>query len=255
MSMGISGVGSNYSYAGGIVSGQVDSSKNPAGVTIDEIAKEQINGTNVGTRNAEDGQSMLNVAEGALGRMSDMLQRMRELAVQASNTAVYTDSDRSKMQKEIDQLKKGLQEVTKNTEFNTKKLLDGSMADANLATNPDGTGMSIQFEDTTLKTLGIEDFDVTKDFDIKDIDNALKMVNEKRSDFGAQTNALDSVIAYNNISSENMTEFPSTIEDVDIEKYISDKNKKELLDMYQMYAQKMDIHSQESFINKMFGRA
>ena len=250
----ISGVGSSYSYVGGLVSGQVNSSQNPAGVTIDENAKSQINGTNRGAKNAEEGQSALKVADGALSGIADMLQRMRDLAVQASNSAVTTDDDRRAMQAEVDQLKKGIADSTKNTEFNTKKLLDGSMADMNLATNPDGTGMSIQFESTALKSLGIEDFDVTKDFDMKSIDDALEKVNKSRSSLGAQSNALNSKIAYNNIASENMTNFSSQIEDVDTQKFVSDRNKKHLLDLYSMYAQKMDMHSQESFINKMFGK-
>jgi flagellin len=250
----ISGVNSStYSYAAGMVSGQVDAGKNPAGVTIDEGAKAQITGTQVGTDNAARGKDMLNVADGALEGISDMLTRMREIAVKASNTAVYSDSDRKAMQAEVEQLKQGIADSTKNTEFNTKKLFDGSLADVNLATNPDGSGMSIQFEDTSLDTLGIKDFDVTKDFDIKTIDDAIDMVSKSRSSVGARTSALDSTMRYNTSAAENLNSLTDSLEDVDVEKYISDRNKKQLLDLYSMYSKKMDMHSQESFINKMFG--
>ena len=169
--MNVNGVNSGYSYAGSLVTGQVNSKDNPAAVAIDENAKAQINGTNVGTRNAKEGQNMLKVADGALSGISDMLGRMRELALTASNSALYTDDEKRMMQDEIDQLKQGISDSVRNTEFNTKKLFDGSMADANLATHPDGSGMSIQFEDTSLETLGIADFSVMGDFDIKTIES------------------------------------------------------------------------------------
>ncbi len=251
--MNVQGYNSSYGYPASLVTGKVDPSSNPAGIGIDERLKTQIKGDDVGARNARDGQSVLNVADGALKGISDMLTRMKEIATKASNTAVYTDSDRSAMQKEIEQLKEGIKDSTRNTEFNTKKLFDGSLADANLATNPDGSGMSIQLEDTALATLGIEDLDVTKDFDMKAIDDAIDMVNRSRASVGAQSNALDSVQAYNGIASENMTRASSNLEDLDVEKYVSDRNKKQLLDLYSMYSQKMDTHTQESFINKMFG--
>ncbi len=251
--MNIQGYGSSYNYPASLVTGKVDSSKNPAGVGIDEGMKAVRTGTDVGTRNARDGQGVLNVADGALKNIGDMLGRMKEIAVNASNTAVNTPEERKAMQREIDQLKDGIKDATKNTEYNTKKLFDGSMADAKLATNPDGTGMSIKLEDTALSTLGIEDFDVTGDFDMKAIDNAIKMVNESRATVGAQSNRLDSVQAYNNISSENLSRATSSLEDLDVEQYVSERNKKQLLDLYSMYSQKMDMHTQESFINRMFG--
>ena len=251
--MNISGSSYNYSYAGGLVTGQVNSSSNPAGVAIDENAKAQIRGTDVGTDNARAGQDMLKVADGALSNVTDMLGRMRELAVQASNSAVYSQDDKQAMQDEIDQLKQGISDAVRNTEFNTKKLFDGSMADANLATNPDGSGMSIQFENTSLKTLGIEDFSVMGEFDISKLDNAIAAVNKSRASLGAQSNVLDSARAYNTIASENLSSLTNRLEDVDTEQYVSERNKKQLLNLYQLYAQKMDVHSQESFINKMFG--
>lgn len=251
--MNVNGVNTNYSYAGSLVTGQVNSKDNPAAVAIDENAKAQINGTNVGTRNAKEGQNMLKVADGALSGISDMLGRMRELALTASNSALYTDDEKRMMQDEIDQLKQGISDSVRNTEFNTKKLFDGSMADAKLATHPDGSGMAIRFEDTSLETLGIADFSVMGDFDIKTIDNAINMVNKSRASLGAQSNSIDHTIAYNNIASENLTSANSKLEDMDIQKYISERNKSQLLDLYRMYAQKMDIHGQESFINKMFG--
>ena len=125
--MNIQGYGSSYNYPASLVTGKVDSSRNPAGVGIDEGMKSQIRGTDVGTRNARDGQGVLSVADGALKNISDMLGRMKEIAVNASNTAVNTPSERKAMQQEIEQLKSGIKDATKNTEYNTKKLFDGNL--------------------------------------------------------------------------------------------------------------------------------
>ena len=83
----------------------------------------QINGLNMGRRNAEDGNSLLKVADGAMGNIADNLTRIRELAVQASNTAILSDDDRRMIQDEVDQLKQGISDIANNTEFNKKKLL------------------------------------------------------------------------------------------------------------------------------------
>lgn len=225
-------------------------SDNSAGLAIVEGMKSQTNGYDVSVRNAQDGQSLLNVAEGGLASITDSLQRIRELSVQASNF-IYTDSDRKAIQEEINGLKASIQDVAKGTEFNTMKLLDGSMADMNLATNPDGTGMKIQLENSTLASLGIEDFDVTKDFDISDIDKALQKVTEARGDIGATTNRLDSSIRYSSLASENLTRASSKIEDLDVGKAVSDLNKNKLLDEYKMFAQKALLQQQANMNNML----
>jgi flagellin len=97
----------------------------PSGLAISERLRTQIRGLSRASANAQDGKSMLQTAEGSLGEDSSILQRMRELAVQAAN-GVLTASDRQELQREVDQLKGELDRIGKNTEFNTKKLLDGS---------------------------------------------------------------------------------------------------------------------------------
>ena len=223
---------------------------NAAGLTIVEGMKSQTNGYDVATDNAEDAKGLLNVAEGGLSSITDSLQRIRELSLQASNF-IYTDSDKQAIQEEINGLKQTIQDAAKGTEFNTMKLLDGSKADLNLATNPDGTGMKIQLENSTLESLGIADFDVTKDFDISDIDKALEKVTSKRADIGATSNALDSSINYSKIASENLTKASSNIEDLDVEEAVSDMNKKKLLNEYKMFAQKA-LLQQKASVNNLF---
>jgi flagellin-like hook-associated protein FlgL len=98
-----------------------------AGLAISEKMRAQINGLNMAVRNAQDGISMLQTAEGALSEDHSILQRMRELAVQAANDTL-TQQDRQYIQLEVDQLKEELSRIATSTQFNKKRLLDGSSA-------------------------------------------------------------------------------------------------------------------------------
>ncbi|EKD84016.1 MAG: Flagellar protein, partial [uncultured bacterium] len=96
-----------------------------AGLAISEKMRRQIRGLSRAVLNAQDGISLIQTAEGALGESHSILQRMRELAIQASNDTL-TSNDRLEIQKEVNQLKLDLNRISRGTEFNTKKLLDGS---------------------------------------------------------------------------------------------------------------------------------
>ncbi|WP_025843747.1 flagellin [Brevibacillus agri] len=98
-----------------------------AGLTISEKMRAQIRGLEQAKRNIQDGISLIQTAEGALGSIHDILQRMNELAVQAAN-GTYTDDDRKRVQDEFEELKKEIDNIAKNTEFNGVKLLDGSIS-------------------------------------------------------------------------------------------------------------------------------
>ncbi|MDR1377559.1 MAG: flagellin [Synergistaceae bacterium] len=98
-----------------------------AGLAISEKMRAQINGLSMATRNAQDGISMLQTAEGALSETHSIIQRMRELAVQAANDTL-TQQDRQYIQLEIDQLKDEISRIASSTQFNKKRLLDGSSA-------------------------------------------------------------------------------------------------------------------------------
>ena len=107
---------------------RVNSAKDDAaGLAIAERMNAQTKGLTVAARNANDGISLAQTAEGALGKMGDMLQRMRELAVQSSN-ATNSDSDRKALQAEVNQLRAEIDRVAKTTSFNGKKILDGSFS-------------------------------------------------------------------------------------------------------------------------------
>ncbi|MDK2865043.1 MAG: flagellin, partial [Thermotogota bacterium] len=97
-----------------------------AGLAISEKMRGQIRGLNMAIKNAQDGISLIQTAEGALQEVHSILQRMRELAVQAANDT-NTDEDRQALQLEITQLKAEIDRIAKTTEFNTKKLLNGTL--------------------------------------------------------------------------------------------------------------------------------
>ena len=100
-------------------------SDDAVGFAISEKMRSQISGLDIASRNTQDGISLLQTAEGALETTSSMLQRMRELAIQASNDSL-TSQDRSYIQLEIDELKKQINQVSGTTQFNKKRILDGS---------------------------------------------------------------------------------------------------------------------------------
>ena len=98
-----------------------------AGLAISEKMRRQVRGLNRAVLNAQDGISMIQIAEGALNESQSIVQRMRELAIQASNDTL-TGNDRLEIQKEVNQLRSEIDRISQNTEFNTKKLLNGSQS-------------------------------------------------------------------------------------------------------------------------------
>lgn len=205
-----------------------------SGLAISEKLNTQSTGFEVGAKNAQDGISMMNISDGALSGIQDSLQRIRELGLKASN-GLYTADDKAYIQKEIEGLKKSIQETAKGTTFNEMTLLDGSKADVDLATNPSGGGLSIQMVNSTLESLGIADFDVTGKFNLEDIDKAMDKISAARSTLGAQTNTLQHTINYNNYAHYNLTTANSRIRDTDFADEIIKKNREEMLEKYRIF--------------------
>lgn len=218
---------------------------NPAGLSITEGMDSQIRGSEQGQNNMASMTDLANTAEGALSSIHDSLGRMRELALQASN-GTLSDSDRSIIQEEVNQLKQGISDVAKNTEFNTMKLLDGNFTDKKTAMNPDGSGKAISIASASLETLGIKDFDVTGDFDISSIDSAIEKVSESRSNIGSVTNAFEHATNNSKNSQLNLTSAKSEIDGADIALEISNMKKEQLLQQYQMFAQQEKAEQQRA---------
>jgi len=127
---------------------------NAAGLAISEKMRAQINGLEQAQSNAQDGISMIQTAEGALQESENILQRMRELAVQSANDT-NTAEDRSEIQKEIDQLASEITRISESTEFNTKKLLDGSLTGKLHIGANEGQDLEVAINGMDAETLGV----------------------------------------------------------------------------------------------------
>ena len=141
-----------------------------AGLAISEKMRGQIRGLDMASKNAQDGISLIQTAEGALTETHSILQRMRELAVQSS-TDTNTDNDRANLQKEVDQLAQELTRIGRDTEFNTKKLLDGTFSGTFHIGANEGQNISLSVDDLRGFNLGVTGsakFEITVDITIDD---------------------------------------------------------------------------------------
>lgn len=260
--MGISPISNSYNtnYNTNSIYGKIASGKriqtaadDAAGLSIANKLKKHGNGLDVAANNISDGISVANIQDGALGTMHDSLQRIRELSLKASN-GMYGNDEKEMIQTEIDQLLQDIERTAVGTQYNEKKLLDGSMADMHIASNPsDGEGMTIKMENATLKALGIEGYNVTGDFNIKDIDAAMEKISMARSRTGASTNAMYHAYNYSKSASEEVLSSRSRIEDLDIGKAVSQQKSEKLLKDYRMSMLRKRMQDNDSLVTRMFG--
>lgn len=221
-----------------------------AGLAIANKMDSQTRGMEQNVDNIGSMSDLTKTAEGALGSIQDSLGRIRELAVQASN-GILTDSDRSVIQGEVDQLLQGIQETAVNTEYNTMKLLDGSFANRQTAMNPDGSGMEVSIASAALDNLGIEGFNVTGSFSIEAIDKAMEMVGESRSELGSVQNAFEYATSNTENAIQNLTASKSQIEDADMAQQISNLKREQVLQQYQIFTQQAKEDQQRNELGIM----
>lgn len=250
--MRIPAVSNNYLY-GKIASGKriQSAADDAAGLSIANKMKRESNGLDVSADNIKDGIGVANIKDGALDSMQSSLHRIYELSIKASNS-MYGDSEKRMIQDEVDQLLQDIESTAVGTKYNEMKLMDGSMADMHIASNPDGTGMKIQMENVTLKALGIDGYDVTGNFNIGDIESALDKISASRSATGAKTNAMEHAYNYNTGASLEMVKSRSRIEDLDMPKAISEQKKNKLMQDYRMSMLRRKMQN-DSLVVKMFG--
>ena len=239
-----------------------------AGLAISEKMKNQVSGLTQATRNAQDGISLIQTAEGGLSETHSILNRMRDLTVQASNDT-NTDSDRAAIQKEVDSLTTEVDRIAKDTQFNTKSLLDGGtegkefsfQIGANAEQN-----ISLKISDMSAKTLltadiaadgkvtnGIQVISkaavaatyeadgtteitpavaaVVPEFDkqLEQLDKAIASVSTERANLGATQNRLDHTINNLSTTKENLSEANSRIVDVDMAEEMTSFTKSNIL--------------------------
>jgi len=206
---------------------RVNSAKDDAaGLAIANRMTSQIRGMTVATRNANDGISLAQTAEAAMGVITSTMQRMRDLAVQASNTGAVTGADKNKLQTEFKQLNDELQRVITNTEFNGKKIINGSLSGgidfqigANTAVD-NQIAISIGNLSGTLSavfkvSIGSNTSTAGGLSAIAAIDQAIKNVDNARSILGAVQNRFTTTIANLQSASENQSAAKSRIMDAD----------------------------------------
>jgi len=204
-----------------------------AGLAISEKMRGQIRGLEMASKNAQDSISLIQTAEGALTETHAILQRMRELAVQASNDTNVT-ADRTAIQSEIDQLVSELDRIAGNTEFNTQKLLDGTFSGKvfHIGAN---SGQSITLTIATMNAaaLGVNTLDVSSagnaNAAITSINDAIETVSAERSKLGAVQNRLEHTINNLGATAENLTAAESRIRDVDMAKEMMEFTKNNIL--------------------------
>jgi flagellin len=200
-------------------------SDDAAGLAISENLRAQIRGLRQADRNANDGISLVQIAEGSLNEVSNMLIRLRELAVQASSDTIG-DTERRFVDVEYQQLKSEIQRITEATNFNGFDLLNGTGGvidiQVGVKNNPfqDRISFNASAANTTLEALGIVGEQVSSkegaqtSLDI--IDNAMVSVNAIRANFGALQNRLQSTSQNLKIADENFSAANSRIRDADL---------------------------------------
>ena len=204
-----------------------------AGLSISEKMRSTIRGLNKASTNAQDGISLVQVAEGALNETHAILQRMNELATQAANDT-NTSVDRSAIQKEIDQLTSEIDRIRSTTQFNTMNLLDGTFTGKNLQVGSmSGQKISISIKNMNASTLKVEGLKVSSFSSagkaMASIQNAIQMVSDQRSALGAIQNRLEHTINNLDTTSENTQAAESRIRDVDMAKEMVEYSKNNIL--------------------------
>ena len=193
-----------------------------AGLSISEKMRGQIRGLNQASTNAQDGVSLIQTAEGALNEIHSVLQRMRELTVQASNDTNVT-ADRDAIAKEQESLTDEITRIASQTEFNTMKLLNGSFDGKHLQVGANADqSIEISIGDMSASGLLVQDAKdsmgsyATATAFISTVDTAITTVSTARSNLGAIQNRLEHTIANADNTSENLQAAESRIRDVDM---------------------------------------
>jgi flagellin len=202
-----------------------------AGLAISESLKSQIGGLTVAVRNAQDGVSVVQTAEGALNETTAILQRMRDLAVEANNTGAQNDTSIAGLDTEFQQLASELDDIANGTEFNGVTLLDGSYSGSFQVGANNGDTLAIAVStamDSSLVVPGTLDSTTAAGL-IDSVDGAIEEVSSTRATLGAYQNRLDHKINNLNVAIENLTASNSRIRDTDMASEMVQFTKEQIL--------------------------
>jgi flagellin len=215
-----------------------------SGLSVSERMRSQIRGLNQASRNVMNGVSMLQTAEGYMNSTTDILQRIRELAVQSAN-GIYSDEDRAMLQTEVEQLVSEVDRISQTAEFNGMTLLSGRFAEDGIrlqvGANVD-QNFTVKLGDMSASALGLKGAgqDGTEqaislanpesaNMALATVDEALKTVNKSRADIGASMNRMEMTQKGIDIASENLAASESRIRDADMAKTITEHVKNQIL--------------------------
>lgn len=196
-----------------------------AGLSISETLKSTIRGYTQAQRNANDGISMVQVAEGGLGEISNILTRLRELGVQASSDTVG-DTERGFIDKEVQQLKSEVDRIAQSTRFGKSKLLNGEgqeyafQVDINNDDFEDRIAFNASELEATTAALGVDSFDFSDKTNAREglevLESSQQMVNGMRANLGAIQNRLVSTTENLGVAIENFSAANSRVRDADV---------------------------------------
>lgn len=204
-----------------------------AGLSISEKMRSQIRGLNKASKNAQDGVSLIQTAEGALNEAHSILQRMNELATQAANDT-NTSADREALQNEINALTSEIDRIASTTQFNTQNLLNGSFTSKNLQVGAlSGQKITITIGTMDAAALSIENLDISSfgkaGSAMTQIQAAISKVSQQRSALGAIQNRLEHTVANLDNISENTQAAESRIRDTDMAAEMVEYSKNNIL--------------------------
>jgi flagellin len=204
-----------------------------AGLSISEKMRAQIRGLNKASSNAQDGISLIQVAEGALNETHSILQRMNELATQAANDT-NTTTDRTALAAEVTQLKTEIDRISTTTQFNTMNLLDGTFTGKNLQVGSlANQKIQISIGKMDAASLSVDSLDLTTytkaGSAITKVQSAIDAVSTQRSTLGAVQNRLEHTINNLNTTSENTQAAESRIRDTDMASEMVEFSKNNIL--------------------------
>ena len=188
-----------------------------AGLSISEKMRGQVRGLQRASDNAQDGISLIQTAEGAMDQQHAILQRARELAVQAANDTNVTE-DRNAISEELTQLKQEFDRIKDQTEFNTQKLLDGSFKDKNFQVGANnGQNIAVSISTTTMTDIsGNVTTYAAATAAIETINGNITALSTSRSKLGAIQNRLEYTVKNDDNAAENIQNAESRIRDVDM---------------------------------------
>lgn len=205
-----------------------------AGLSISNRLNSQVRGLEVGMRNANDAISIAQISEGAMQEQTNMLQRMRDLAVQAENGS-NSAADLTALKDEMDQLALEISAIGNTTAFGNTKLLDGTFSGGKLfqVGHQEQEDVTIKVNTTNATTLAVNTLDVTtsagRDAAVNALDTAIKTIDTQRAALGAMQNRLGHNISNSANTQANVADAKSRIVDVDFAKETSAMTKMQVL--------------------------